>query len=72
MTVTRLRVRDVMTRGVVPAGPAIGANADLADAVELMLELAVDELGVVDRRGRPVGALTWADVAVRAERRGPR
>ena len=77
---TRLVDRQQPLADVLAEPVAIRAGAGLAEAAGLMLELSVDALGVIDRSGRLVGVLTWADigrsvappVAVRAERRAPR
>lgn len=77
---TRLVERQQPLADVLAEPATIRADAGLAEAAGLMLELSADALGVVDRPGRLVGVLTWTDIgrsvapplAVRAERRAPR
>ncbi|GAA4381824.1 CBS domain-containing protein [Nocardioides caricicola] len=51
-----------LAAAVVPDAPGVAADAELAEAVEVMLAADLDAVGVVDPRGRAVGLLTWADV----------
>lgn len=76
---TRLIERQQPLSDVLADPAAIRAGARLHEAAGLMMELSVDALGVVDRQGRLVGVLTWADIGrsvappltLRAERRAP-
>jgi CBS domain-containing protein len=76
---TRLIERHQPLAEVLADPASIRAGARLDEAAGRMMELSVDALGVVDRQGRLVGVLTWADIgrsvapplSVRAERRAP-
>lgn len=58
-----MRARDVMVRYVVTVQP----DADIADAVKLLVEHDISALPVLDREGRLVGLISEADLMQRAE-----
>jgi len=64
-----MQLREVMTSGVVTAGP----EADVLEVARLMRDHAVGSVVLCDRRGTPAAMVTDRDLAVRAlaEQRGP-
>ena len=57
-----MQLRDVMTPGVVTAGP----DADLLEVARLMRDHSVGSVVICDQRGSPAAMVTDRDLAVRA------
>ena len=58
-----MKVSDVMTRRVISIAP----EADIRDAIELMLKNRISGLPVIDNKGKLAGIVSEADFLRRAE-----
>jgi osmoprotectant transport system ATP-binding protein len=56
------RVSDRLRPGEIAGGDPLPADASLRDALAMMAARRVDRLSVVDAYGRPLGAITLADL----------